>query len=112
MLRRDRVIRMQVHELLDACLFMVSFWLAYVLRSDATIIELFGRPEIRTISFDRYLWLYLFIPFAPLVLETQGFYNRPLLCSRSHTAWLLLKGCVLTSLGLVLLLFLFKLDIP
>ncbi len=112
MLRRDRVIRMQVHELLDACLFMVSFWLAYVLRSDPAIIELFGRPEISSISFDRYLWLYLVIPFAPLVLEAQGFYNRPLLCSRSRTAWLLLKGCVLSSLGLVLVLFLFKLDIP
>jgi hypothetical protein len=28
MLRRDRLIRMQIHELLDACLFAVAFWLA------------------------------------------------------------------------------------
>ncbi|HEV2211002.1 MAG TPA: sugar transferase [Verrucomicrobiae bacterium] len=112
MLRRDRVIRMQVHELLDACLFMVSFWLAYVLRSDPNVVDLFGLREIPDIHFEQYLWLYLVIPFAPLVLEAQGFYNRPLLCSRSTTAWLLLKGCVVSSLGLVLVLFLFKLDVP
>jgi hypothetical protein len=29
MLRRDRLIRMQIHQLLDACIFAVSFWLAY-----------------------------------------------------------------------------------
>ena len=111
MLRRDRVIRMQIHELLDACLFMVSFWLAYVLRSDPNLSELLGMPEIPVTSFDRYLWLYLVIPFAPLVLEAQGFYNRPLLCSRVRTAWLLFKGCLLTCLGLILVLFMFKLDI-
>jgi len=111
MLRRDRVIRMQIHELLDACLFMVSFWLAYVLRSDPNIIELLGMLEIPALSFDRYLWLYLVIPFAPLILEAQGFYNRPLLCSRVRTAWLLFKGCLITCLGLILVLFMFKLDI-
>ena len=111
MLRRDRIIRMQIHELLDACLFMASFWLAYVLRSDPNIIDLFGLPGISAASFDRYLWLYLVIPFAPLVLESQGFYNRPLLCSRAKTAWALFKGCLITCLGLILVLFMFKLDI-
>jgi exopolysaccharide biosynthesis polyprenyl glycosylphosphotransferase len=111
MLRRDRIIRMQLHELLDACLFMVSFWLAYVLRSDPNIRELLGLPDITSATFDRYLWLYLVIPFAPLVLESQGFYNRPLLCSRAKTAWSLFKGCLLTCLGLILVLFIFKLDI-
>src|SRR5215831_14942250 len=111
MLRRDRIIRMQIHELLDACLFMISFWLAYVMRSDPNIIELFGLAPITAASFDRYLWLYLVIPFAPLVLESQGFYNRPLLCSRAKTAWSLFKGCLLTCLGLILVLFILKLDI-
>ncbi len=111
MLRRDRLIRMQIHELMDACLFAVAFWLAYVLRADPNIIELFKLPPI--VPFQRYVWLYLvLIPSAPMVLEAQGFYTRPLLCSRSTTAWLLFKGCTLTTLGLILVLFLFKVDMP
>jgi len=38
MLRRDRQIRRQVHQLLDALLFAVSFWLAYQLRASATLL--------------------------------------------------------------------------
>ena len=45
------------------------------------------------------------------VLEAQGFYARPLLCSRVATLWQLLKTCVLMSLGLVLVLFFFKVEI-
>jgi exopolysaccharide biosynthesis polyprenyl glycosylphosphotransferase len=106
MLRRDRLIRMQFHELLDACLFAVSFWLAYLVRSDGRIIDFFHLDDVS--PFDAYVWLYLIlIPAAPLILEAQGFYNRPLYSSRTTTAWLLFKGCLLTTLGLILTLFLF-----
>jgi len=111
MLRRDRVIRMQVQELIDACLFMFSFWLAYVLRSSEVIINFFGLHEISAESFDRYLSLYLVIPFAPLVLESVGFYNRPLVCRRRVTAWVLFKGCLVATLGLTLALVMFRLDL-
>lgn len=111
MLRRDRVIRMQVHELLDACLFMLSFWLAYRLRSDPNVVLVFGLAPINTNPFERYLWLYLFIPAAPLVLEAQGFYNRPLLGARRTTVWALFKGCLVTTLGLILALFLLRVEI-
>jgi exopolysaccharide biosynthesis polyprenyl glycosylphosphotransferase len=110
MLRRNRLIRMQLHELLDACLFALSFWLAYQLRSDPDIIELFDLPPA-TGPFGPYVWLYLvLIPAAPMILEAQGFYNRPMLGSRVTTAWLLLKGCALISLGLVLAIFLFRIE--
>jgi exopolysaccharide biosynthesis polyprenyl glycosylphosphotransferase len=109
MLRRDRLIRMQVYELMDACLFAIAFWMAYALRSDPNIIELFKLNEVS--PFDNYVWLYLIlIPAAPMVLEAQGFYHRPLLCSRMTTAWMLFKGCALMSLGMVLALFLLKAD--
>ena len=108
MLRRDRQIRMQIHQLMDACLFAVGFWLAYELRSNQDIIDLFdlvawNRP------FETYVPLYLvLIPAAPLMLEGQGFYARPPFCSRSTTAWMLFKGCFFTSLGLVLTMYLFR----
>jgi exopolysaccharide biosynthesis polyprenyl glycosylphosphotransferase len=110
MLRRDRQIRMQIHQLIDACLFAVAFWLAYVLRSDPNIIDIFSLDPID--PFDSFVWLYLIlIPAAPLILEAQGFYNRPMLCSWRATVWPLFKGCVLTSLGLTMALFLFRMSL-
>jgi exopolysaccharide biosynthesis polyprenyl glycosylphosphotransferase len=112
MLRRDRLIRMQIHELMDACLFAVSFWLAYVLRSNPDVVDLLNLPVIDPSDRYNYVWLYLLlIPAAPMILEAQGFYNRPLSCPRATTAWMLFKGCVFTTLGLVLTLFLFRVEI-
>jgi exopolysaccharide biosynthesis polyprenyl glycosylphosphotransferase len=108
MLRRDRQIRMQIHQLMDACLFAFGFWLAYELRANLTLIDLLGLKEW-SVPFETYVPLYLvLIPAAPLILEGQGFYARPMLCSRSMTAWTLFKGCFFISLGLVLTMFLFN----
>lgn len=110
MLRRDRQIRMQIHQLMDACLFALGFWLAYALRSSPDIIELLSLPPVN--EFRDYRWLYLIlIPAAPFVLEAQGFYNRPVVSSRRTTAWLLFKSCLITTLVLILVLFFFQLVI-
>src|SRR5436309_2081370 len=109
MLRRDRQIRRQIHQLMDACLFALAFWLAYVLRSDPNIIDVFSLDPIGPFNF---FWLYLIlIPAAPLILEAQGFYNRPMICSRQETIWPLFKGCLFTALGLILALFFFRMSI-
>jgi exopolysaccharide biosynthesis polyprenyl glycosylphosphotransferase len=111
MLRRDRQIRMQIHQLMDACLFAVSFWLAYKLRTNAAIIEFFRLDGVDH-SFRDFAWfLMILIPAAPLILEAQGFYGRPLICSRMTTVWQLFKACVFVSIGLVLALFLSKMQI-
>jgi len=108
MLRRHREIRMQIHQLMDACLFAISFWLAYILRSSQQVSNLLGRPP-EVGSFDDYVWLYLIIlPASPLILEAQGFYNRPLLYSRRAMLWQLFKGCLFMTLGLVVVLYLAK----
>jgi exopolysaccharide biosynthesis polyprenyl glycosylphosphotransferase len=108
MLRRDRLIRMQIHQLMDACLFAIAFWLAFVLRANLDIIDLFGLPEW-TEPFETYMPLYLIlIPATPLILEAQGFYGRAPFSGRSTTAWLLFKGCFFTCLVLVLAMYLFK----
>src|SRR6266404_1793735 len=110
MLRRHRLIRMQIHQLMDASLFAASFWLAYVVRSDPTVIDLLGLNPVN--EFRNYVWLYLIlIPAAPFVLEAQGFYNRPLLCSRRATIWILSKSCLLTTVGLILVAYFFQMVI-
>ena len=107
MLRRDRQIRMQIHQVMDACLFALGFWLAYTVRANQDLIDLFGLREW-AVPFDTYVRLYLIlIPAAPLILERLGFYGRSPFCARSLTAWILLKGCFFTTLALVLAMFLF-----
>jgi exopolysaccharide biosynthesis polyprenyl glycosylphosphotransferase len=97
---------MQVHQLLDACLFAVAFWLAYEIRATELAQEFFAIPVQ---PFYDYVWFYvLLIPAAPLVLESQGFYNRSILSSRRAKLWPLLKACTYLTLVLVFVLFFVK----
>jgi exopolysaccharide biosynthesis polyprenyl glycosylphosphotransferase len=109
MLGRDRIIRMQIHQLVDACLVALSFWMAFELRNSAAVAQLLGRPHVDT-DFEPYVWVYLFlIPAGPLILEAQGLYSRPVRPSRRATLWILLKSCIIMTLGLTLALFFTKL---
>ena len=115
MLQRDRHIRTQVRQLGDAALFALSFWLAYSLRGSDWFTQGFEQifhhrlDTIAPDAFDRIVWLYFaLVPAAPLVLESQGFYNRPEGGSRSALFWPLFKSCVIVSIGLVLLLFIYR----
>ena len=113
MLRRDRQIRTQIHQLADACLFAVSFWLAYVLRTNPHVIALFNLDPLSFDIFNSVVWLYFaLIPAAPLILESQGFYNRPALCPRREVVWPLFKGCLITTVGLVLVMYALKFVSP
>ena len=53
-------------------------------------------------------FLFALVPAAPLVLESQGFYKRNVISSRAAIFWPLLKSCLIITVGLVLLLFLFR----
>lgn len=101
MLRRQRIIRMQIHQLMDACLFAISFWLATELRANPALIKLLGLepapPE------DGFLWIFLFlIAAAPMILEWQGFYNRPVVAPRRLFILPLLRSCLIAA-GLLIL---------
>jgi exopolysaccharide biosynthesis polyprenyl glycosylphosphotransferase len=102
--------RMQIHQMMDACLFALSFWLAYELRASPFFVEKLNLPPIE--PFVTFFWYYLvLIPVAPLVLEAQGFYDRPLIAPRRRTLWPLFKGCLFIALGLTLALFFARLYI-
>jgi len=107
MLRQHRIIRMQIHQLMDACLFAVSFWLASELRAHPAIIELLhlepAPPE------DSFFWIFLFlIPAAPMILEWQGFYNRPLVAPRKMFIWPLVRACLIATGLIILASFFFR----
>ena len=114
MLRRDRQIRRQIHQLADACLFAMSFWVAYVLRENPQVMAWLNlEPFPESASFEKLVWLYFaLIPVAPLILESQNFYNRPPMCPRGMIFWPLLKGCLITTTGLALAAYSFHLNVP
>lgn len=116
MLRRDRQMRARIHQLMDAVLFSIAFWLAHWIRAQTNgTWNLFGFNLLGDAanSFPNYDWMYFVIGFiSPLVLEVQGFYKRPFFSSRSLTAWLLFKGCVVLTLLVVLFLFMSRITTP
>ena len=113
MLRRDRQIRTQIHQLADACLFAVSFWAAFALRANPQIIADLKLDVIPPNTFHTVVWLIVVLmPAAPLILESLGFYSRPILSSRGAILWPLFKGCLITTIGLVLVMFLLRLNVP
>src|SRR5205085_2391653 len=108
-------LRTQFNQLKDTALFALALWFAYIARDRwdfdplglATYLythfhwEAFN-PDHAIEPFSEFQWLYLIlIPGVPLVLESQGFYDRPLVGRRRDTAWRLLKGTVLATMGII-----------
>ena len=81
MLAQRDEINLQLLKVCDAAVLGLAFWLAHFLRFHQMIV-LDGLVEIA--SFPSFVWmLAVIVPFAPFLLETQGFYNHPL----EKTAW-------------------------
>jgi exopolysaccharide biosynthesis polyprenyl glycosylphosphotransferase len=113
MLQRDLQRRTQIHQLADACLFAVSFGLAYAVRGDVDFSNWVGLDVIPPDMIKNVWWLFFVLtPAAPLVLESQGFYNRPAVNSRKALIWPLLRGSGIVTIGIVLVLFFFKAPAP
>ena len=110
MLQRDRQIRIQIQQLADACLCAISLLIAYTLRSNSQIIAWLNL--VPPSPFENFRWLFVvLIPIAPLVLESQGFYARPIPCPRGAIFWPLLRSCILITVGLILTLYFFHLTV-
>jgi exopolysaccharide biosynthesis polyprenyl glycosylphosphotransferase len=106
MLRRHRQVRTQVHQLMDTVLFALALWLAHFLRAGLEG-DMGGLDAIR--PFDDYTWLYLVIlPFAPLVLEIQGVYQRSALQSFWSVLWRVLRASVILSVILIAVIFVLR----
>ncbi len=108
MLRRKQQFRAQVHQWKDALLFCLALWLTHVLWKPWHPV--FFHREIE--PFSEFIWLFLVIvPGAPLILDAVQFYNRPLHGSRREAYYILAKGCFLVTLGLVVVMFVFKMQL-
>jgi exopolysaccharide biosynthesis polyprenyl glycosylphosphotransferase len=119
MLRRHRQLRTQICQLKDTAIFAVSLWLAHAVRSfwdfdvfglSSTLHAQLGweifNPYHRVEPFSEFQWLYLvLLPSVALILEWQGFYDRPLMARRRDTAWRLFKGTAFVTMAIILCTF-------
>ena len=76
MLARSQEFNIQRQQVIDAVLLAVSLWAAHTIRSFST----YWFDLANTIDpFKNYQWLLVVImPFGPILLELQGFYQSPL----------------------------------
>jgi len=94
MLARRQELNTQLQQLIDAFLLAVSLWAAYALRYYSTYWFGLGRAVD---PLRNYHWLLIVImPFGPILLDLQGFYQSPL----NKTQWKSIVQIAKTMLGL------------
>lgn len=92
---------------MDGALFGLALWLAHKIRVLSGIEVFGGTAQIE--GFSHYLYLLLLVvAFSPLILELQGYYDRPILASRRQAAWILFKSCLVAVAVIIGAMFLFK----
>lgn len=92
----------------DGCLFVMALLGAYFLREAS--VRWFGWQELEPI--EDYLWLAPVVAIlGPLVLAGQDFYQAPRPNHRLHALFALLRACTFTVVGLILFLFILRLQL-
>jgi exopolysaccharide biosynthesis polyprenyl glycosylphosphotransferase len=112
MLHRDRQIRLQVYQFIDGGLFALGLWLGWLIRYHWTGLPFPGMAHVYEIrDFPHYFWLFLVvIPMTPMILEWQGYYERPIFAPRRQVFWQLAKACAICTMGLILIDFMLRLN--
>jgi exopolysaccharide biosynthesis polyprenyl glycosylphosphotransferase len=110
MLGRKQELNLQFQQIADGVLLVLCFWAAHVLRFySSTWFSL----EKQIPDFNQFRWvLFLLMPFGPIILEMQGYYNHVL--QKTLVRWIAQVGraaIVLSALLLICVLF-FRLDVP
>jgi exopolysaccharide biosynthesis polyprenyl glycosylphosphotransferase len=112
MLHRDRQVRIQVYQFIDGGLFALGLWLGWLIRYHWQGLPIAGINDVDQIrDFAHYFWLFLVvIPMTPLILEWQGYYERPVFSPRGLVMWQLAKACAISTIGVILIDFMLRLN--
>lgn len=110
MIARKTEINLQVNQFIDALLLGGVFWFSHYLRHNQFIIL----DNLWTIGgFEEFVWmLAMIMPFAPFLLEMQGFYTYPL----EKTVWKSIRQIMAAGFWLIVIfgfgVIFLRLDVP
>jgi exopolysaccharide biosynthesis polyprenyl glycosylphosphotransferase len=101
---KRKQVAIQINQLVDAVLIAAVYWLVYAARESLAFWLPGHWPLIA--PFRVYKWLYLIIlPVYPLLLDWNGFYDRPLHTRFAQSLWILTKSAGLCLLLVVAVLY-------
>ncbi len=110
MIARKTEINLQVNQFIDALLLGGVFWFSHYLRYNQFVIL----DNLWTIGgFEEFVWmLAMIMPFAPFLLEMQGFYTYPL----EKTVWKSTRQIMAAGFWLIVMfgfgVIFLRLDVP
>ncbi|MDB6094800.1 MAG: exopolysaccharide biosynthesis polyprenyl glycosylphosphotransferase [Verrucomicrobia bacterium] len=108
MLTHAQRTRTRLFQVADGCLFVTALLAAYFLR--AACAGWLGWQELEAI--EDYLWLAPVVALlGPMVLAGQGFYESPRTGQRLHALFAMLRSCVFTVFGLIVFLFIIRIQL-
>jgi len=110
MIGRKQELNLQFQQILDGGILILCFWLAHIIRTSISL----WFPEVYDIpNFNDFRWvLWFLMPFGPIVLEMQGFYNHVLQKKVIKSTVQLGRAAVLLGLAIAISGFFFRLTIP
>ena len=110
MLGRKQELNLQFYQIVDGALLVLAFWMAYILRYKATEWFHLDRPIS---EFNQFRWvLFIIMPFGPIILDMQGFYNYVLRKTVAKSVVQILNSAFWLCLLLALCVLFLRLDVP
>ena len=99
MLGRKQEINLQLSQILDSCLLLLAFYISHWTASTMRVTTgWLGGGDIP--PFGEFFWMMaIIVPFTPIVLEFQGYYESPMLKSRWRTLRQLGRTLVIMALA-------------
>ncbi len=110
---KQRELATQFNQITDALVIATAYFVAHAVRERLAYWvptgTFLGHVDIGFMPIDpfrNYKWLYLVIlPLWPLLLDINGFYNRPVSLSRRQTLWMLIKSITIGALLIVAVMY-------
>ena len=111
MLGRKQELNLQFLQIADGILMVVAFWLAHAFRFFGGDWALFANKPIG--PFADFQWLlFVILPFGPILLELQGFYQNPLLKDAGKSTAQIARGFFWLGLLIAACSYFLKLAVP
>src|ERR1700733_8688174 len=111
MLGRKQELNLQFLQITDGVLMVVAFWLAHTLRRFGADFSLFGNKAIG--PFSEFQWLlFVILPFGPIVLELQGFYQHLLQKTLGKSLSQIARAIFWLGLIIAACAYFFRLSVP